>query len=263
MWFLKVRRIVASLFKNNLCIDNVKANSADYELINPRIAATRHLNGWNDIAVARRQDAAYRSLIKQMYGGTPRQDFLIAAEAVRHTGIENPLILEVGCGTGYYSEILSYLLGYQVRYVGLDYSQAMIRSALEIYNDYPFVTGDASLLPFASKTFDIVLNGVSLMHILDYQKAIAESHRVTRRYCIFHTVPVLQRKETTFLYKNAYGGQTIEVILNEEELYHLLKQNGLVVQNCMESVPYNLESVLGEHTVTKTYLCKVEEYWEG
>ena len=52
-----------------------------------------------------------------MYAGQPRQDFLVAAEAVRVTGIDEPLLLEVGCGSGYYSEILSYLLECSVRYL--------------------------------------------------------------------------------------------------------------------------------------------------
>lgn len=259
MWHLKVKCIAARLLKSILRTEIVVEDSTDYELINPEVASTKRLNGWHEDTVASRQDNAYKTLIKQMYEGHPRQDLLVAAEAVRHTGIENPLILEVGCGSGYYNEILSHLLGRQVRYVGLDYSLAMIRLALNRYPDRPFVTGSATSLPFANKTFDIVLNGVSLMHILNYEVAIAESHRIARSYCIFHTVPVLQCRETTLLRKKAYGQPTIEVIFNQGELYHLLEQSGLAVRCVLDSVPYNLEAVLGESTATKTYVCEVTE----
>jgi ubiquinone/menaquinone biosynthesis C-methylase UbiE len=227
-------------------------------VIDSRTLKQEFFDGWHEDAVAERQDAAYRGLIQQMYAGKPRQDFVVAADAVRCTGIANPLILEVGCGSGYYSEILPHLLRHSVRYVGLDYSPAMIRLARKRYSDYPFVVGDATALPFPDGSFDTILNGVSLMHILGYESAISESRRVTRRWCIFHTVPVLQRRETTVLRKRAYGGTTVEIIFNQEQLRNHLEQRGLVVRHVLDSIPYNLEAVLNERTVTRTYVCEVK-----
>jgi ubiquinone/menaquinone biosynthesis C-methylase UbiE len=198
-------------------------------------------------------------LIQEMYEGKPRQDFVVAVDAVRCTGIANPLILEVGCGSGYYSEILPHLLGHPVRYVGLDYSLAMIRLARKRYSNHPFVVGDATALPFPDGSFDTILNGVSLMHILRYESAIFESRRVTRRWCIFHTVPVLQRRETTIMWKKAYGGPTLEIIFNEGHMRTLLQQHGLAIRHVLDSIPYDLEAVLNEPTVSRTYVCEVAE----
>ena len=233
--------------------------SAEYGLIDSKTATQHSFSGWHDRAVAERQDVAYRILIQQMYAGEPRQDFIAAADAVRYGGIADAVILEVGCGSGYYSEILRHLLRYSVRYMGVDSSAAMIRLAQKRYPDYPFVVGDATALPFTDGAVDTVLNGVSLMHILQYELAIAESRRVARRWCIFHTVPVLQRRETTVLRKRAYGRTTLEIIFNEEQLRNLLEQRGLAVRHVLDSVPYNLEAVLNERTVTRTYVCEVRE----
>jgi len=230
--------------------------SYGYEVAEPGVVL-EPLLGWHDDAVAQRQDAMYRALIQQMYLGQPREDLLVAAEAIRCTGLESPSILEVGCGSGYYSEILSHVLRHPVRYVGLDYSQTMIRLARERHADLPFLVADATALPFTDGSFDIILNGVSLMHILRYEAAIAESRRVAHRWCIFHTVPVLQRRDTTFLRKKAYGQPTIEIIFNEEALLSLLVRCGLFVRHVLDSIPYNLEAALGEPTVTKTYVCEV------
>jgi ubiquinone/menaquinone biosynthesis C-methylase UbiE len=209
--------------------------------------------------VTERQDAAYGALIQEMYAGQPRQDFLVAAEAVRFTGMDDPLILEVGCGSGYYSEILSYFLGRSVRYVGLDYSAAMLQLARKRYPEQAFVLADATALPFAEGTLDIAMNGVSLMHILSYETAIAEARRVAARWCIFHTVPVLRNRQTTFLQKKVYGEPAFEVIFNEAELHQILEQGGLVVRQVLESIPYELKLVVGEPTVTKTYVCEVRD----
>jgi ubiquinone/menaquinone biosynthesis C-methylase UbiE len=252
----KARRFIGNLLAGNR--RHAEAVSTDYALIDPQTAAAGRFDGWHTTSVAGRQDAAYRVLIQEMYAGRPRQDFVAAAEAVRLTGKTDDTILEVGCGSGYYSEILSHLLKRRGRYVGVDYSPAMISLAQRHYPSSPFVVGDATALPFADRAFETVLNGVSLMHVLRYEAAIAESRRVARRWCILHTVPVLQSRETTILRKRAYGQPTIEVIFNEAHLGHLLQQQGLVVRHCLTSVPYNLDAVLGEPTVTRTYVCEVK-----
>lgn len=231
--------------------------SADYSLLSRESAEHGLYNGWHDHGVTERQDAAYRKLIQEMYTGQPRQDFLAAAEAVRYTGMDDPLILEVGCGSGYYSEILSYLLGRSVRYLGLDYSAAMLRLARKRYPEQAFVLADATALPFAEGTLDIVMNGVSLMHILSYETAITEARRVAARWCIFHTVPIAKEMQTTVLCKKAYGEKTIEVIMNEGELHQLLEKNGLMVRHILKSIPYDLDCVLGESTLSRTYVCEI------
>ena len=231
--------------------------SSDYVLIDLSTAQSGQFSGWCDPGVAMRQDAGYRALVQQMYAGQPRQDLVAVAEAISCTGLKNGVILEVGCGSGYYCEILSYLLQQKVHYVGLDYSQAMIRLAKDHYPDRHFVTGDGTSLPFPDRMFDIVLNGVSLMHILNYENAIAETRRVARQWCVFHTVPVLQQRSTTLLRKKAYGEAIVEVIFNEGEFCGLLEQNGLAVRRVLDSIPYDLSSVLDEMTKTRTYVCEV------
>ena len=54
-----------------------------------------------------RQERAYQGLIADMKNGEPRLDFTVAAEAVAATGIAAPRLLEVGCGSGYYSEVFA------------------------------------------------------------------------------------------------------------------------------------------------------------
>src|SRR5205085_7897990 len=122
-----------------------------------------------------RQDRSYQGLIAAMKRGEPRLDFRVAAEAVGATGIVNPRVLEVGCGSGYYSEVFATLLPGGVRYTGIDYSDAMIARARARSPSTAFEVADASRLPYADNAFDIVFNGVSLMHIIDYPAAIREA----------------------------------------------------------------------------------------
>jgi ubiquinone/menaquinone biosynthesis C-methylase UbiE len=132
----------------------------------------------------------------------------------------------------------------------------MTELAQRVYPGIQFVTGDACRLPFESDCCDILLSGTSLMHIADYELAIAESVRVSRRWCIFHTVPVMAGRSTTFLTKEAYGKEVVEVIFNQDELQDIFAANQLVTEAIFESIPYNVGAVVGEPTWTSTYLCR-------
>jgi len=142
-----------------------------------------------------------------------------------------------------------------VRYLGVDYSPVMTELAHRAYPGIQFVTGDACQLPFESDCCDILLSGTSLMHIADYELAIAESVRVSR-WCVFHTVPVMAGRSTTFLTKEAYGKEVVEVIFNRDEMEEIFASHGLVTEAIFESIPYDVSGIVGEHTWTSTYLCR-------
>ena len=191
-----------------------------------------------------------------MRRGQPRRDFQVAARAVAATALRDPLLVEVGCGSGYYSEVLPLLMGGPLRYIGVDYASGMMALATELYPEVPFLLGDASALPLDGESCDILLSGTSLMHVVDYQQAIAESVRVARHWCIFHTVPVMARRSTTLLRKQAYGAPVVEVIFNQAELERLFTSNGLDIQATYDSIPYDVSDVIGEPSWTLTYLCR-------
>jgi SAM-dependent methyltransferase len=216
--------------------------------------ATATSAGWLAARTVSRQERAYRGLIAAMKRGEPRIDFKVAAEAVDATGITRPRLLEVGCGSGCYSEVLATLLPNGVAYTGVDYSQAMIARARLHYPSTAFEVADATRLPYADASFDIVFNGVSLMHIIDYHAAIGEAARVASRYCIFHTVPVFDDFQTTFLRKYAYGAPVVEIIFGKQELMSLCHEAGLRLEREWACIPYDMHEVTGHHSTTETYL---------
>jgi len=113
---------------------------------------------------------------------------------------------------------------------------------------------DAARLPYADGAFDIVFNGVSLMHVVDYPAVIREAARVAKSYCIFHTVPVFLNHRTTFLRKYAYGAPVVEVVFSKQELMSLCRDAGLRLQREWPCIPYDVHEVTGHHSTTETYL---------
>lgn len=231
--------------------------SYGYKILEYKSVPRRLLLGWKNKEVAVRQYRSFIPLLHQMYQGNPRADFIALSNTVQAAGMSDPLIIEVGCGSGWNSEVLSHMLKKRFRYIGLDYSFAMVSLGKQSYGDVQFVVGDVISLPLKDKSCDILISGTVLMHILNYKKAISECTRVSRHWCIFHTVPVMKNRKTTFLKKFAYGHPVVEVIFNEQEILDLFQENGLVVQLVVNSIPYDLKNILGENTFTKTYLCRV------
>ena len=78
--------------------------------------------------------------------------------------MKNPSFIEIGCGSGYYNEILNYLCNCKLKYIGVDYSTTMIEIAKILFRLAVFVC-DAGQLPFRNRLFDIAWSGASLMHL--------------------------------------------------------------------------------------------------
>jgi SAM-dependent methyltransferase len=234
--------------------------SSDYRVLGGLQEArdvTASSGGWLAARTVARQERAYQSLIAAMRRGEPRLDFRVAAEAIAATGLAQPRLLEVGCGSGYYADVFAALLPGGVRYTGVDYSNAMIARARARAPSTAFEVADATRLPYADGAFDVVFNGVSLMHIIDYQAAIREAARVAAGYCVFHTVPVFHNYRTTFLRKYAYGAPVVEVVFSKQELLELCRDAGLRLMREWPSIPYDVSEATGHASTTETYLFSV------
>jgi SAM-dependent methyltransferase len=86
-------------------------------------------------------------------------------------------VLDVGCGTG---QSLQLYADRASNYVGLDLSAAMIAVAHARFPDRSWIIADATQLPFADQSFDLVAFSSVLHHMPDYLDALREALRVLR-----------------------------------------------------------------------------------
>ena len=252
-----VRRIGKRVVKATPLLRRHIMSSSDHRVLDGIDAARQaadEASGWLSERTVARQERAYRGLLSDARRGEPRLDLRVAADAVAATGIADPRLLEVGCGSGEYCEVFDILLPGAVRYTGVDYSEAMIARARTRYPSAAFEFADATRLPFGDAAFDVVFNGVSLMHIIDFPMAIREAARVAARACIFHTVPVFEEHTTTFLKKYAYGAPVVEIIFGKDELMSLCRQAGLRFERAWPGIAYDMIEVTSHHSITETLL---------
>lgn len=161
-------------------------------------------------------------------------------------------VLEVGCASGYYSEVFE-IASLDVGYTGCDYSDAFVAMARQQYPRLQFDVQDATTLKYADNAFDIVISGCCLLHIPEYQAAVAETSRVASRYAIFHRTPVVLGQPNKYYRKRAYGVETVEIHFNEPQFLQLLADNGLELL-ATHTLDENVSHGMG--SATRTYVCR-------
>jgi ubiquinone/menaquinone biosynthesis C-methylase UbiE len=104
---------------------------------------------------------------------------------VRKSGAES--ILDAGSGEG----LVDYFLlkeDLQLCIWGGDADSEVLNLARRMNPSGLYIPLDVRALPFQAGSFDLVMMNEVLEHLSDYERAIAEAERVTRRFAIF-TVP--------------------------------------------------------------------------
>lgn len=231
--------------------------SRGHRLLDPGLADRRLASAWTTPGIAPRQRAQIEAELDEMYRGFTPPVFRAAAEAVRRaclTAPSPPLIYEVGCASGYYGEILSHLLGHSIRYLGLDLSPSLLRAARSRYPAVPFVAADATRLPIADEGADVLLSGCVILHVPDWRAAVAEAARVTRRACIFHRTPIVERPATITMTKLAYDVEVLEHAFSRGELEACFAGSGLEIEARLP-VDRGEADPLGPFEIV-TYVCR-------
>ncbi len=200
-------------------------------------------------AVVEPQLAAYRA-------GKPSPAFDALVDILAHNvpELHNRTLLEIGCSSGYHSEVLR-CKGVKALYRGCDFSPAFIRLARQMYPSIRFDLEDATRLSYSSDSFDIVVSGGCLLHIPEYERAIDEAARVSREFVVFHRTPIVHMTGPAVYTKNAYGAEMLEIHFHEQQLVRMFVAHNLHVVdiNSHLSLPERGQS---EPLIYKTYLCQ-------
>jgi SAM-dependent methyltransferase len=110
-------------------------------------------------------------------------------------------MLDVGCGTGWFTRRLAALPGLQV--TGIDFNAEWLAFARSRDPCAIYLQANALALPFADNSFDQALSVASLCFTADWQQAVREIVRVTRQH---FAIGLLNRHSLLWFEKGRQGG---------------------------------------------------------
>jgi ubiquinone/menaquinone biosynthesis C-methylase UbiE len=129
-------------------------------------------NPFSDIAIAETYESWYTTPLGRAVDRAEKAALLRMASP--QTG---DLALDVGCGTGHFTQMLAQA-GAEV--TGCDASEAMLRQAARTLPDLRWQLADARELPYADASWDLVLSVTMLEFVEEPARALDEMWRVLR-----------------------------------------------------------------------------------
>jgi ubiquinone/menaquinone biosynthesis C-methylase UbiE len=192
--------------------------SNGHTLIKPSQISIELTTGWQDESIPAKQRGLVQKELAAMYRNKPPAVFQALAASLCRYAYPDCSILEIGCASGYYYEVLEYLLNHRITYTGVDYSAPLISMAKSYYPGVDFQVADGANLPFPDERFIIAISSCVLLHVPNYREHINETVRVAERYVVSHRTPVCRKRSTQYLKKFAYGVETVELLFNEDEI---------------------------------------------
>lgn len=212
-------------------------------------------SGWDTPSVAAIQHASFRRLLDAFKAGQRRADLQALTRIFSRIARPGCSVLEEGCGSGYNSEVIRWAVGGELRYTGIDIAHAMIDLARDTYPGDKFRVMPSEQLAFEDGSFDVVLNGASLMHTVGYEQALREARRVARRHVVLHTVTVADVDQHVHFEKDAYGARVPEVCFSARGLDELLAAQGLLPVLMEDSIDYDLRASVGVPSRSVSLAC--------
>ena len=139
----------------------------------------------------------------------PQKHRLYILDKLKELGVIT--LLDVGCGTGPIYDLIVNPPGEEGRwdnihkYKGTDYSWRMVETAKQLFPYGNFEVQDARQMKEADNSWDCVLLMHCLDHLDNYQAAIAEAVRVSRKYIAIILWRGFVNEGTNLNPKNMYG----------------------------------------------------------
>jgi ubiquinone/menaquinone biosynthesis C-methylase UbiE len=137
------------------------------------------LNPFSDLDTALNYESWYDTAGKK---AVSQEKLLIEALLTHFPAAQT--VLEVGCGTGYFTHWFE-SIGLQP--IGLDFSMSMLKAA-RTNHQLTCIQGDALALPFPDKNFDLTTFITTLAFITDPVKALTEALRVSKQGLILGVI---------------------------------------------------------------------------
>lgn len=192
-------------------------------------AAAALAAAWDDPRIATQQRVLVDAELARLRAGEQIPTFAVFAELVRSITPAPRRVLDVGCASGYYHEVLR-LCGWSGEYLGVDCGEPLVELARRCYPEARFEVRDAADLGDVGE-HDLVISSACLLHVPRWPDAVAAAARAARPggHVLFHRTPVTNDGAMAYWQKAAYGVPCVEQHFSAHALLDAIARAGLRV----------------------------------
>jgi SAM-dependent methyltransferase len=193
-----------------------------------RLDRRRHTESWKSDAVADQMRTLAREQLAEPQAVPPYRAFL---EAMRMLVDELPLptparLLDFGCGTGHYGELLERHFPGSFEYTGCDYAPEMVEAARAEWPGRTFVVNDLFDNRLHLGSYDVLLAGALVDVLPEYERALDQLLGSPVPYVLLHRQQLTQGRSRTEVAPGYAGQLTHRTYLNRADLEAAAARHG-------------------------------------
>ena len=191
--------------------------------------ASEYAENWSDDLVGELQRTLVNYQLHNLKSGNPAPVFKMIETALQNIEEKGLSLLDIGCTSGYYYEVINhYHLG-KFDYTGCDYNESSVNLAKQYYPNVNFSVEDITKLSYEDKQFDVsFLSGV-IEHVPNHIDGLNELCRITDKYIVLHRI-FLTEEETLCTKGTQYFVPVIRYTHNKDEFFKILSDNGFSIK---------------------------------
>lgn len=192
------------------------------------------INAWKNPQIPELQRELVQGELEQMYKGNTPILFDVLVKLLNPILRKNSEVVEIGCSSGYYSEVIEYLAVKKIKYSGIDYSEAFINMAKEYYPKHNFILANAEDLPINENSAEIIISAGVLSHSLKYAEQISSLVKAASEHIIIHRLPICKNRATHYNKKKLYNTEILDIRFSADEINAIFKLYGLEIVKSIE-----------------------------
>jgi ubiquinone/menaquinone biosynthesis C-methylase UbiE len=146
-------------------------------------------------------------------------------------------VIDLGCGTGNLTQVLSHILGPEGRITAVDFSPEMIAVASEKMSDprIRWLVADAAALPLEDKSTDRIICFSAWPHFADPHAVGRELSRVLRPHGELHIVHIDSREKINAVHSGVGGPIGADLLPSAAALAAILASCGFIVHETVDN----------------------------
>lgn len=192
---------------------------------------------WKEQSIPELQRKVVDAELGNLHRGIISPVYSSLIDTLKQIPLSEFILLDAACASGYYSEVIRVLDKRRIRYIGSDYSPAMVETAQRHYPDQRFEVQNLTALSYSEKSVDVLLISGVLEHIPDYEKAIGEACRVASRHVIIHRLPFTDREENEYTLGSQYSIKTPRIYFSRKLLLAEMAKHHFSLRHEQDTYP--------------------------